>query len=69
MNNKQAEAKLREVARISEYDEVLVKDLVECVQDIHRRLKIVEERHNDRVDAMTDADEAMEEAEELDHQY
>ena len=44
-----------------------IEMLLRCVGDLHNRVKIIEERHNDRVDAMNAADEAMEEADDLEH--
>ena len=35
--------------------------------EIEKRLRIIEEWHEDRADAMTAADEAIEEASELEH--
>lgn len=67
MNNKQIEEKLRDIKRMSDYDEVLIQDLVECVQEIHERLMKIEERHDDKVNEMHEADEAMEEESELEH--
>jgi len=37
------------------------------ILEIEKRLKIIEDRHDDRVNAMYEADEAMEEASELEH--
>lgn len=67
MNDRQIAGRLRDVRRMTDYDEVLIQDLVECVQEIHERLMKIDERHNDRDEAMSDADRAMEEAAELEH--
>ena len=42
-------------------------DIEERLQAIEKRLRIIEKWHNDRADAMTAADEAMDEALELEH--
>ena len=36
------------------------------IREIEKRLKTIEDRHDGRVEAMSDADRAMEEAQELD---